>query len=103
MISAMKYNLDPEYIRSAVHFPQITAQRGQPQRRLEKRRPRTHHNPPESVHDSCDLASKPASSDAAESRSHFVGVLRHGGAEQRFSFVREGGEESLPPDGGINR
>lgn len=50
----------------------------------------THHNTPESVHASCDLASKTVNSKDAYIRSHFLGVVRHGGAEQRFSLVRVG-------------
>lgn len=67
-------------------------------------RVQTHHNTPKSVHASWDLASKTVNSKDAHLRSDFLGVVRHGGAEQSFSL--EGGvygEESLLPDGNINR
>lgn len=50
----------------------------------------THHNTPESVHASWDLASKTVNSKDAHLRSDILGVVRHGGAEQSFSLERVG-------------
>lgn len=82
-------HLNPEYMLSAVHFTQITAERRQRVRWLLVRL-LIHHNTPESVQASCDLASKTLNSKAASIRSDFLGVVSHGGAEQSFFLVRGG-------------